>query len=84
MDADRHIWQIWARKLHQWGLGEGVATALESAGPLTYLGAQALYLVQPWMNRLLPAGYMDALVDIFEDRAKTSVFTTILREGHTQ
>jgi hypothetical protein len=84
MDADRHIWQIWARKLHQWGLGEGVATVLESAGPLTYLGAQALYLVQPWMNRLLPAGYMDALVDIFEDHAKTSLFATILREGKTQ
>jgi hypothetical protein len=84
MDSNQHIWQIWARKLHQWGLEEGVATMLETAGPLTYLGAQAVYLVQPWLNRLLPAGYCDALVDIFEDSAKTRAFTTVLREGKTQ
>ncbi len=81
MDSDRHIWQIWARKLHQWGVEESVATLLESAGPLTYLGAQAVYLVQPVINWFAPTGYLDALVDIFEDSAKTHAFTTVLREG---
>jgi hypothetical protein len=84
MDSDQHIWQIWARKLHQWGMEESVATLLESVGPLTFLGAQAVYLVQPMINRFVPAGYLDALVDIFEDSAKTRAFTTVLREGKTQ
>ena len=83
MDSDPHIWQIWARKLHQWGVEESVATLLESAGPLTLLGAQAVYLVQPLIHRFVPAGYLDALVGIFEDSTKTRAFTTVLREGKT-
>jgi hypothetical protein len=83
MDSDQHIWQIWAHKLHQWGMEESVATLLESAGPLTILGAQAVYLAQPWISRFLPAGYLDALAGIFEDSTKTRAFTTVLREGKT-
>ena len=73
-------WQGWAEHLHRFGLENLVAWVLEAAGPLTVLGAQALYLGSP----LLPPGLTDkqlnALAGLLEDRDETLAFTAFLRE----
>jgi hypothetical protein len=65
-----------ARKLHALGLNDLAATLLESGGPLTFLGAQALYMVAP----LLGNDAM-ALAHILEDPDSTRDLITSLSEA---
>lgn len=81
MEANHHIWRVWAENLHRWGVSRLVASILEEAGPLTILGAQAIYLGQPALSGLLPASHLQALADLFEDRAQAKSFVAYLREG---
>lgn len=80
MQANPQTWLSWAKKLHTWGVNDLVATCLEAAGPLTMLGAQAVYLAQP----LLRAAWRDdALVELahtLEDKDWMQEFITALRE----
>jgi hypothetical protein len=80
MEAYRHIWQSWASTLHRWGMGDWVASVLEAAGPLTIIGAQAVYLSQPLFNLAVPDNHLDALASLLEDSAKTRAFASLLRE----
>ena len=50
MDANHHIWRVWANQLHMWGVNDLVATLLEALGPLTILGAQLVYIGQPLLT----------------------------------
>ncbi|MBN1669265.1 MAG: hypothetical protein JW862_19385 [Anaerolineales bacterium] len=84
MEAHRHIWQAWERALDRWGIKELVATLLEAIGPLNLLGAQVVYLGQPFLNRVLPAGYLDVLAGVLEDPEITQDFTRFLREQDHQ
>jgi hypothetical protein len=59
------------------------ASFLEALGPLTIFGAQAIYLGQPLLNALFPAGRVHALADLLEDRTKVMAFTALLREVDT-
>jgi hypothetical protein len=43
------------------------ATLLESGGPLSFLGAQALYMVAPLLGPLTPDNDAMALAHILED-----------------
>jgi hypothetical protein len=81
MDANHHIWRDWAGMLHRWGLNLLVAGFIESAGPLTLLGAQLVYLGQPVLNGLVPAERLQALAELFEDRAAALSFVDYLRQG---
>jgi hypothetical protein len=76
----RATWPQWADFLRQRGL-EGLATwALEAAGPLAILGAQALYLSRPLLRPALSDTQLTALAGLLEDRDEMRDFTTFLRE----
>jgi hypothetical protein len=76
----RSAWHDWAGLLHHFGLENLVAWVLEAAGPLTVLGAQALYLGGPLLRPGLTDKQLDALTGLLEDRDETLAFTAFLRE----
>jgi hypothetical protein len=76
----RSAWHGWAELLHRHGLENLVAWVLEAAGPLTVLGAQALYLGGPLLRPALTDVQRDALAGLLEDRDETLAFTAFLRE----
>jgi hypothetical protein len=80
MYSDRHIWQGWAQKLHSWGLGGWTASILENAGPLTWLGAQIVYLGQPLLSQAAPKSQIQALVELLEDPESAKTFIGMLKE----
>lgn len=80
MSANHHIWRVWADTLHRWGLNNIVSSFLEAAGPLTLMGAQAVYLTQPLLSGILPAAHMQAMVEMLEDSDQTRSFVDYLRE----
>jgi hypothetical protein len=85
MSAERQTWKRWAHSLHRWGVQEWIASLLEAAGPLTILGAQVLYVFQPWFERPKPAserqaGDLQILAGMLEDRRATQAFVQMLRE----
>ncbi len=80
MDSNHQIWRVWASTLHRWGLQNLVASFLEAAGPLTLLGAQAIYLGQPFLKGILPANHTQALAELFEDSRQAQEFVSFLRE----
>ena len=76
----RSAWPGWAEFLHRHGLENLVAWALEAAGPLAVLGAQALYIGGPLLRPALTDLQRDALAGLLEDRDETLAFTAFLRE----
>jgi len=72
---------VLARKLHALGLNDLAATLLESGGPLTFLGAQALYMVAPLFGPLTPENDAMALANILEDPASTQDLIKSLSES---
>ena len=80
MIANQHIWRVWAESLHRWGVNDTVAAFLEATGPLTVLGAQAVYIAQPALTGVLPASHLQALVEVLEDSTQTQAFAAYLRE----
>jgi hypothetical protein len=76
----RTAWHSWAELLHRFGLEDLVAWVLEAAGPLTLLGAQALYLAGPLLRPALTDKQRDALAGLLEDRDETLAFSAFLRE----
>jgi hypothetical protein len=64
--------------LHRTGLHGFVADLLEAMGPLTYLGAQAAYLLEPMANGVEnPIG---SFARFLEDPEQISGFIESLRE----
>jgi hypothetical protein len=80
MGFDQHIWQDWARNLHRWGLDHYVASMLEATGPLTVLGAQAVYIGQPLLKLVFAGEYLDALTELLEDDQQQRAFVSLLKE----
>ena len=70
-----------ARKLHALGLNDLAATLLESGGPLTFFGAQALYMVAPLLGPLTAENDAMALAQILEDPDSTRDLITSLSEA---
>ena len=54
-------------RLRAWGLNGFAASLLESAGPLTFLGAQALYATGPMLNPFFAEDEVTALARLLED-----------------
>lgn len=84
MNADQHIWQVWASYLQRWGVKDLAAQILEAAGPLAVLGAQFIYIGQPWVGRSLSQNHLDALARVLEDRDYTRAFVDFLKEAPSQ
>ena len=73
-------WPKWAEFLHNRRLEGLVAWALEAAGPLTVLGAQALYLGGPLLRPAFSNGQFGALASLLEENSEAQAFAAFLRE----
>ncbi|PIZ24984.1 MAG: hypothetical protein COY47_08480 [Chloroflexi bacterium CG_4_10_14_0_8_um_filter_57_5] len=76
----RALWLSWADFLRRLGLENLAAWALEAAGPLTVLGAQALYLGAPLLRPAFSDAQVGALAHLLEDDEETRAFAAFLRE----
>jgi hypothetical protein len=76
----RTSWLPWAKFLRQRGLEGLVAWVLEAAGPLTVIGAQALYLGSPLLRPAWSNRQIDALAGLLEDHNEAMAFAAFLRE----
>ena len=83
MMTDQQIWRNWARTLHRWGVSDWVASILEVAGPLTAVGAQAVYIGQPMFRTAFSQDQLEALARVLEDSTQTKAFARYLREEHS-
>ena len=81
MKKNHHIWRIWANTLHRWGVDNLVATFLEAAGPLTMIGAQAIYIGQPVLNSFVPNEHLNVLTVVLEQDDQRDAFINYIREG---
>jgi hypothetical protein len=76
----RASWPRWAEFLRNRRLEGLVAWALEAAGPLTVLGAQALYLGGPLLRPAFSNGQIGALASLLEESSEAQAFAAFLRE----
>jgi hypothetical protein len=81
MDAEQHIWQVWAHSLHRWGVNEVAAAFLEAGGPLNLVLAQGIYLVQPLFSSFASKNHLETLARVLEEPEETQSFVNYLREG---
>lgn len=80
MNSDQHIWRLWIKSIHRWGVQDGVAAFLDAAGPLNLLGAQIVYIGQPALKHLFSEQQVKALAEMLEDTTYTREFVSMLRE----
>ena len=80
MKQNSQIWQIWADSLNRWGIKDLTVTILEALGPLSLLGAQLVYMGQPFMDSFFPKGYLEALANLFENPQEKQEFIAFLRQ----
>jgi hypothetical protein len=80
MNFDHQIWDRWADTLYRWGLRDFAATMLEAAGPLTILGAQVVYILQPILGRWSQTGTLPQLAALLEQPDQVREFIHYLRE----
>jgi hypothetical protein len=71
----RTEWPTWAESLRRLKLDGLAAWFLEAAGPLTVLGAQAVYIAQPFVG----GKRLDALAFLLEEDEETQAFARYLR-----
>jgi hypothetical protein len=71
----RSEWSTWAQSLRRLKLDVVAAWLLEAGGPLTFLGAQAVYLSQPFMG----GKKLDSLAHMLEEDEETQAFASYLR-----
>jgi len=71
----RSEWSKWAESLRNLKLDGMVAWLLEAGAPLTILGAQALYISQPFVG----GNKIDSLAQMLEQEDETQAFVQYLR-----
>jgi len=71
----RSEWSEWAESLRRLKLDVVAAWLLEAGGPLTVLGAQAVYLGQPFVG----GKKLDSLAHMLEEEEETQAFARYLR-----
>ncbi len=77
----QQIWQPWVRNLHRWGVKDIVVTFLEVGGPINFIGAQIIYLFQPFLKNSMSDQQIEAFAGILDDPAQTQLFISLLREA---
>jgi hypothetical protein len=83
MDENQQIWTSWARALQRWGIKDGAASLLETAGSLTVLFAQVLYLSQPLLSSAVSSRSLHAFAQVLENPIDRREFVSFLREAPT-
>jgi hypothetical protein len=71
----RSEWSEWAESLRRFKLDVVAAWLLDAGGPLTILGAQAVYLGQPFLG----GKKLDSLAHMLEEEEETQAFARYLR-----
>lgn len=71
----RSEWSKWAESLRNLKLDGIVAWLLEAGAPLTILGAQALYISQPFVG----GNKINSLAQMLEQEDETQAFAQYLR-----
>ncbi len=71
----RSEWSKWAESLRRLKLDGFAAWLLEAGGPLTLLGAQAVYLSQPFIG----GKKLDSLAHLLEEEQESQAFARYLR-----
>lgn len=71
----RSDWSTWAESLRRLKLDGFAAWALEAGGPLTILGAQAVYISQPFFS----GGKLSSLAHMLEEDEEAQAFARYLR-----
>jgi hypothetical protein len=78
MDTPRAYWPVWMDSLRKMGLTDLVIWFLEAAGPLNVVGAQIIYLGQPF----IPASSnqsVRALAHLLEQEDEARAFAAQLK-----
>ena len=75
----KKTWLIWADRLYQWRLSEVVASVLEAAGPLSFFGAQIIYLAQPLFTALTSPEKTQIMAELFESPTQQQACIEVLR-----
>ena len=73
-------WADWAVFLRRRGLDRAAAWLLDAAGPLTLLGAQALYLGGPLLRPAFSNLQISRLAALLEDQQEVKRFTAFLMQ----
>lgn len=68
-------WSQWADTLRRYKLDGFVAWFLEAGAPLTAIGAQAIYLTQPFLG----GEHTSAVAEMLEEENETMSFVRFLR-----
>ena len=71
----RSEWSKWAESLRRLKLDGLAAWFLEAAGPLTVLGAQVVYMTQPFLG----GKNLDSFACMLEEDEQTQAFARYLR-----
>lgn len=71
----RSEWSKWAESLRRLKLDSFAAWFLEAGSPLTLLGAQAVYMSQPFIG----GEKLDSLAHMLEEDEETQAFARYLR-----
>jgi len=74
------VMKSWADRLQQWRLNQVTAALLEAGGPLKLIGAQLVFISQPFFSGVLSSGRLDLLAGILEEPEQTDRFIRFLRE----
>ena len=79
MQTSRAFWPAWAERLQHWKLEAFAAWLLESGGPLTLLGSQALYFASPFFG----GKQIELLARMLEEDDEVRAFASYLRQEVT-
>ena len=71
----RSEWPKWAESLRRLKLDGFAAWLLDAGGPFTILGAQAVYLSQPFIGGIK----LDSLAHMLEEEKESQAFARYLR-----
>jgi hypothetical protein len=71
----RTDWSKWAESLRRFKLDGLASWLLEAGSPLTVLGAQALYITQPFAG----GKRLESIAHMLEDEEETQAFAGYLR-----
>jgi len=71
----RSEWSKWAESLRRLKLDSFAAWLIEAGGPLTVLGAQAVYISQPFIG----GNKLNSLAQMLEEDEETQAFARYLR-----
>ena len=82
MNSQRANWPEWIAALRRRGLDGFAALLLEAGGPINIIGAQMLYIGEPFASPQASAG-IHALANLLEEEDEARAFAALLK-GHSQ